>query len=173
MRRRSIFKGRKIELVLDDVTLPNGAAVERELVLHPGAVVIVPVVCPGVILLLRQYRHVVGGYLYELPAGTLEADEPPETCAARELAEETGRRAGSLRELTAFWSSPGILREKMHLFLAEDLEEVGQSLEADEMIEVQELALADAVEMVHDGRIIDAKTIVGVLYVARFETERP
>lgn len=172
MSRKSIFKGRKLELVLDTVTLPNGRDVERELVLHPGAVVIVPLVRPGVLLLLKQYRHAVGDELYELPAGTLEPDEPPETCAARELVEETGFRAASLRMLTSFWSSPGILREKMHLFLAQDLEQTGQDLDADEMIEVQEVTLQDAIEMVRDGRIADAKTIVGILYVAQFEPKQ-
>ena len=172
MSRRSIFKGRKLELVLDSVRLPNGRDVERELVLHPGAVVIVPLLRPGVILLLKQYRHAVGGELYELPAGTLEPDEPPEACAARELVEETGFRAASLRILTRFWSSPGILREEMHLFLAQDLERTRQDLDVDEMIEVQEVRLEDAVEMVRDGRIADAKTIVGVLYVRQFGTDR-
>jgi len=168
MSRRSIFKGRKLELVLDSVRLPNGRDVERELVLHPGAVVIVPLLRPGVILLLKQYRHAVGGELYELPAGTLEPDEPPEACAARELVEETGFRAAWLRDLTRFWSSPGVLREKMHLFLARGLERTRQDLDADEMIEVQEVTLKDALEMVRDGRIADAKTIVGILYVAQF-----
>jgi len=172
MARRSIFKGRKLELVLDRVTLPNGRTVERELVLHPGAAVILPVVRPGVILLLRHYRHAVGGVLYELPAGTLEPDEAPETCAARELTEETGHRAHSLRKLTSFWSSPGILRENMHLFLAEGLEEAEQHLDEDEMLETEEVPLTDALEMIRDGRIADAKTIVGILYFERFETHR-
>ena len=159
MSRRSIFKGRKLELVLDSVRLPNGRDVERELVLHPGAVVIVPLLRPGVILLLKQYRHAVGGELYELPAGTLEPDEPPEACAARELVEETGFRAASLRILTRFWSSPGILREEMHLFLAQDLERTRQDLDVDEMIEVQEVRLEDAVEMVRDGRDLTLRSI--------------
>lgn len=141
--------------------------------LHPGAVVVVALVRPGVVLLLRQYRHAVGAELVELPAGTLEPNEAPETCAARELAEETGRRAGTLKHLTTFWSSPGILREKMHLFLAQDLTDAAQSLDEDEVIEVVEVALSDAVEMVRDGRIADAKTIVGLLYCAQFETKSP
>jgi ADP-ribose pyrophosphatase len=171
MGRKSIFKGRKLELVLDRVTLPGGGTAERELVLHPGAVVILPVVRPGVILLLRQFRHAVGEEIYELPAGTLEAGESPEVCAARELAEETGFRTRSLRKLTEFWSSPGILRERMHLFLAEDLERVQQKLDDDEVVTVGEFDLADALDMVRDGRIADAKTIAGVLYYARFEAQ--
>jgi ADP-ribose pyrophosphatase len=171
--RRSIFKGRKVELVLDAVKLPDGRTVERELILHPGAAVVLAVVRPGVILLLRQHRHAVGGTIYELPAGTLDAGETPEACAARELAEETGFRPRSLRKLASFWSSPGILTEKMHLFLAIDLEKTRQNLDEDERLEVEEVALADALDMVKDGRVADAKTIAGILYFARFEADVP
>ncbi len=115
MGRRRAFLGRRFEVVVDVVTLPDGRRAEREIVLHPGAVVIAAVPAPGRVLLVRQYRHAIGGELLELPAGTLEPGESSDACAARELAEETGFRARSLRALTAFWSSPGILREKMHL----------------------------------------------------------
>jgi ADP-ribose pyrophosphatase len=168
MDRRSVFVGRKIEVVVDAVTLPNGRAAEREIVLHPGAVAIVPVPASGRVLLVRQYRHAVGGELLELPAGTLEPGESPDACAERELAEETGCRARSLRLLTAFWSSPGILRERMHLYLAEGLDRVPTRRDEDEVIHVEEFALADALELVRGGRIADAKTIAGLLYVARF-----
>jgi len=173
VRRRSIFKGKKVELVLDEMKLPDGRAVERELVLHPGAAVILALVRPGVILLVRQYRYAVGGVLYELPAGTLDPDETPEQCAARELAEETGFRPGLLRKLASFWSSPGVLTETMHLFLASRLRKTARNLDEDERIEVEEVALPDALDRIRDGRIADAKTIVGILYFARFEADVP
>ena len=168
MNRRTVFKGRRIEVVVDRVTLTDGREVEREVVLHPGAVVVAAVPCRSRVLLVRQFRHAVGEELLELPAGTLEPGETPETCAARELVEETGFRARSLRRLIAFWSSPGILREKMHLFLAEDLEKAEQRLDEDEVLRVEETSLDDALEMIRDGRIADAKTIAGLLYLARF-----
>lgn len=159
--------------MLDAVKLPDGSSVERELVLHPGAAVILAVVRPGVILLLRQYRYAVGANLYELPAGTLDPDETPRQCAARELAEETGFRPGLLRKLVSFYSSPGILTETMHLFLASRLQRTRQNLDEDERIEVEQVALADALDMVKLGRIADAKTLVGILYFARFEADVP
>jgi ADP-ribose pyrophosphatase len=171
MPRNVIFKGRRVELVIDTVELPGGKTVEREIVLHPGAAVVVPVVRPGTIVLLRQYRPAVGADLYELPAGTLEPDEPPEACAARELTEETGYRASSLRKLASFWTSPGILRERMHLFLASGLTRASARPDEGEMIEgIIEVSLEEARAMVRDGRVEDAKTIVGILFVSQFET---
>jgi ADP-ribose pyrophosphatase len=123
------------------------------------------------VLLVRQFRHAVGEELLELPAGTLEPGETPDACAARELVEETGFRARSLRLLIAFWSSPGILREKMHLYFAADLEKAEQHLDEDEVLRVEDFALADALDMIRDGRIADAKTVAGLLYLARFCAE--
>ena len=168
MNRRTVFKGRRIEVVVDRVTLTDGREVEREVVLHPGAVVVAAVPCRSRVLLVRQFRHAVGEELLELPAGTLEPGESPDACATRELVEETGFRARSLRRLIAFWSSPGILRERMHLFFAADLVKAEQHLDEDEDLRVEDLALADALDMVRDGRIADAKTVAGLLYLARF-----
>ncbi len=168
MERHTVFKGRRIEVVVDRIPVENGRTVEREIVLHPGAVVIAAVPSPGRVLILRQHRHAVGGELIELPAGTLEPGEAPEACAARELEEETGFASRRIRLLTCFWSSPGILREKMHLYLAEDLVKSEQHLDEDEVLRVEEVSLADAVQWVKDGRIADAKTVAGILYLAQF-----
>src|SRR3954468_14126179 len=105
MSRRLIHRGKKIDLAVDSDTLPGGGTLEREVILHPGAVVLLPLVAPDRVCLLRNYRHAVGETLIELPAGTLEPPEPPERAAVRELAEETGYRAGRWRKLAEFYPS--------------------------------------------------------------------
>src|SRR5262245_20816987 len=121
MAREIIYRGKKIDLAIDTTTLPDGTALEREVVLHPGAVVILPMIDADRVCLLRNFRHSVGETLLELPAGTLEPPEPPETTAERELAEETGYRAGRWQKLAEYYPSPGILNERMYFFLAGEL----------------------------------------------------
>lgn len=144
----------------------DGTRRDREVVLHPGSVVVLPFVTPDSICLVEVVRTAVGGTLLELPAGTLDRVESLATAAARELAEETGYRAGRLDAAGGFWVSPGILRERMHLFVARDLTPGPQALEPGERIRTRVVSFDDAVAMCLDGRIEDAKTIAGILQFA-------
>jgi len=142
----------------------GGADVVRDVIEHRGAAVILPLLDDGRVVLIRNVRHTVGKVLWELPAGTLEAGEAPEACAAREVEEETGYRAGTIVPLTEFFASPGILNERMHGFLATDLEPTRQSLDHDEEIEVFPIPQWQVRDMIKDKHIEDAKTIALLLY---------
>jgi len=156
-------RGRLFSVEVLSFTDTHGRSVRREIVRHPGAVVIVPILDDGRLVLIRNYRIAVDDRLWELPAGKLEPGEEPQHAAARELEEETGYRAGRIRPLTAFFSSPGFADELIHAFCAEDLTQVGQNLEPGEEIEVAELARGEVLAMIADGRIRDGKTIAAVL----------
>ena len=145
--------------------LAAGGARIREVVLHPGSVVVVPLVSPDQVCLIDVVRPAVGATLLELPAGTLDREESLVDAARRELLEETGYRAGRIEAAGSFWMSPGILRERMHLFVAGDLEPGPQALEPGEEISTRVVPWAEAVLMCLDGRIEDAKTIAGILLV--------
>ena len=142
----------------------------REVIRHPGSVVILPMIDKDHICLIRNYRVAVEQQLIELPAGTLEADEAPATCAARELTEETGYTAGRLKELTHFFAAPGILDEKMHLFVAEDLILGTPAREIGEEIENYIVTWDEALQMVSNGTICDAKTIIGLLFYRQHQS---
>ncbi|MBP90873.1 MAG: NUDIX hydrolase [Planctomycetaceae bacterium] len=144
-------------------SLADGGTRTRAVVRHPGAVTIIPMVDSEHVCLIRNHRVSVQETLIELPAGTLEPPELPEATAYRELIEETGYRAQQLRSLHEFYLSPGILDERMHLFLAEELEFVGAQREPGEVIENLIVSWREAIKLVHDGVIQDAKTIVGLL----------
>jgi ADP-ribose pyrophosphatase len=135
----------------------------RDVIEHPGSVVVVPLVSPREVCLVEVVRVAVGRTLLELPAGTLDRVESLHDAAARELAEETGYRAGRIEALASFWMSPGILRERMHLFVAEDLVPGPQALEPGEQITTRVVAWDDAIAMCLDGRIDDAKTVAGLM----------
>lgn len=158
-----IFKGRVVNLRVDTVRLPNGKTSQREIVEHRGAVAIVPLLDEETVLMIRQFRLAVNEVLLEVPAGTLEPEEPPEVCAARELEEETGYRAGTLRKLFSQYLAPGYSQEILHVFLARDLEKTAQHPEEDESVEVVPVPLSRAVDMVLSGEIRDAKTIAALL----------
>lgn len=158
-----MHRGRKIQVALDTETLPDGHVITRDVVIHPGAVAILPIVDADHICLLRNHRPPVGQTLWEIPAGTLEPQELPEKAAVRELAEETGYRAGRWRKLHAFYPSPGCLSEVTHLFVAEELTPGATALERDEELEAKVVAWADALRWVQDGTISDAKTLVAIL----------
>lgn len=145
----------------------KGVEQQRAVVRHPGSVVIIPLLGDGRVCLIKNHRVAVGETLIELPAGTLEPHESPVACAKREVIEETGYEAGSLLELTAFFAAPGILDEKMHLFLAEDLHPGEARREPGEQIENYVVSLEDALGLIASGKIHDAKTMVGLLLVAR------
>lgn len=161
------WKGRTISVHLDEVTLPNGRRVVLDVVRHPGASAVVPFVTADDVLLIRQFRHCAGGFILEVPAGKLDAGEDPAVCAARELEEEAGQRAGRLERLGEILTTPGFTDERIHLFAAFDLEPVPQRLEDDELIEVVRMPLADAVARVFDGTIADAKSALALLHAAR------
>ncbi len=163
IRSERIFQGRVVNLRVDTVRLPNGKVSQREIVEHRGAVAIVPLLHDDTVLMIRQFRLAVNEVLLEVPAGTLEANEPPEVCAARELEEETGYRAGSLRRLFSQYLAPGYSQEILHVFLATDLEKTAQHTEEDENVEVVPVPISQAVGLVLSGEIRDAKTIAALL----------
>jgi ADP-ribose pyrophosphatase len=159
---RNIYKGRVVDLRLETVTLPNGATVEMELIHHPGAAAIVPMKDDGTVMLIRQYRHAVGGFILEIPAGKLDPGEDPRDCAARELEEEIGFRAALLEPVITFFTTPGFTDEVIHIFRATGLTPGIQNLGRDEVLDVIELPLERAVAHIKDGTIRDGKTIVGL-----------
>lgn len=160
----TIFSGRIFKVVKKFITSTNGKNVERHVIEHPGAVVILPVLSDGRIVLIRQYRVAVDENLIELPAGTMESGEEPIATARRELMEETGYRAGSLIPLLRFYASPGFAKEEMRLFKATELVAGPTALEEDEKIESLLVSLPQAIKMIQLGEIRDAKTIVGLLW---------
>lgn len=141
----------------------NDTEYEREIVVHKGSAVIIPVFDDGTVLLIEQYRHAAGDYLLELPAGSIEDGETAQECAARELVEETGYEAGVLNSLAEFYVSPGFLTEKMYLFLARGLSKRVADPDEDEFIRVLRTPLGNAAEMVASNRFRDAKTMIGIL----------
>lgn len=136
---------------------------QRDLILHSGSAVIVPIFDDKIVALVRQYRHAAGKYLLELPAGSLEKGESPEICAAREVQEEIGYNAGKIELLTEFYVSPGFLNEKMFVFLATELTEVGQNLDDDELLSVERFSFPEIYQMIFQGEFEDAKTMLGLI----------
>ncbi|HLK10319.1 MAG TPA: NUDIX hydrolase [Candidatus Binatia bacterium] len=161
---RQLYKGRIVDLRLETVTLPNGTTAPLEIVRHVGAAAVAAVDGEGRVVLIRQYRHAAGGFIWELPAGVLASpDEPPAACAGRELEEEVGLTAGELRPLGTILTTPGFTDERIHLFLARDLRAGRRAHEVDEVIaEVRRVPLPDALVMVRRGEIVDGKTIAGL-----------
>ena len=163
MARTIVHRGRKIQVALDVGPGPRGGTIQRDVVLHPGAVAILPVTDDGRVCLLRNHRFIVDEVLWEVPAGTLEPGEAVEAAAARELAEETGYTAASWRKLAEFYPSPGVLSEKTHLFVAQGLTAGAMRLEEDEQLEPVLVPREEAVAMALRGTIRDAKTLVALL----------
>ena len=157
------FRGRVITVNVETVCLPNGRIADYEVVHHPGGAAIVAIDDDRRVCLLRQYRPAVGDWVWELPAGRLEPDEPPLETARRELVEEAGRSAGRWRDLGSILSSPGVFGEILHLYLAEQLTTVPDQHEEYEVFEVHWIGFDEAVARALDGRIRDAKSIVGLL----------
>lgn len=157
------FRGRLIAVRVDAVELDNGRRTSREVVEHPGAVAILPVLDNGDIVLVRQYRHAVGRELLELPAGTCEPGEPPELTAARELQEETGYHAAAWELLTRFFVSPGWCNEELIVYRAHGLRAVEQALEEDETLAVAVVRPSEIPGLMRDGVIADAKTMTALV----------
>jgi ADP-ribose pyrophosphatase len=175
----TVYEGRVITLVKDTVAMPGGDEGVREVVHHPGAVAVVALDDAGSVVLLRQFRHPVGGYLWELPAGLRDADgEPPLETAKRELAEEVQLAAGRWSLLTTFFSSPGFSDEAVLVYLAEDLSDVdrpeGFTVEHEELdMEVRRVPLAEAVQRVFAGEVRNAAAVVGLLAAAQARVAAP
>ncbi len=165
--RRVIYRGRKIDLALVPVALTDGLVEEREVVLHRGAVVLVPMLDGDRVCLLRNVRYAVGKTLVEVPAGTIDLGETPEITAARELTEETGYHAARITKLAEWFVSPGVMNERMYLFRCDDLTPGPTSLQPDEHLEPLVVPWDDAVAMAYDGRIEDAKSIIAILFCER------
>jgi len=159
---RNIYTGRVLTLNIDTVTLPNGATIDLEMVRHPGAAAIVPFKDDGTVVLIRQFRHAAGGFIYEIPAGKLHLGEDPKACAARELEEEIGYKTDDLELVTSIFTAPGFTDEVIHIYKANRLTKGKQQLDRDEILEVVEVSLDDAITMIRNGSIRDAKTIVGL-----------
>lgn len=164
----TLFRGVIFDLERVDAELPDGRIVKREVVRHPGAAVILPILPDGRVLLARVFREIFGRYLIEAPAGKLERGEDPEEAALRELVEETGYRAGSITKLIDFYATPGFCDERMHVYLATELEERAQQLDDTEFIELLPLALDEALALIREGKIEDGKTISALLYYDAF-----
>lgn len=159
-----IFEGKIINLRVDTVELPNKKYAKREIVEHKGAAAIVAIDNDEIIL-IKQYRKAVEDFLYEIPAGKLELNEDPLNCASRELIEETGYCANRIEKLTEFYTCPGFSNEKIHLYKATELKQVGNNLDEDEFIEVVKVSIDEAKEMINQNKILDAKTQIAILYI--------
>jgi len=174
VRSHRAYDGRLIKVDVDSVRGPDGTEFDLEIIRHPGAAAIVPVISDRdaedpTVLLLEQYRYAAGGTIWEIPAGVLEPGEDPIDCAKRELLEETGARADKIEHLTTVFTTPGFTDEMIHLFLATGITVGEPSHEQDEFIQVKARPLSDALQMIRDGEILDSKSIVGILYVAGFK----
>ncbi|HEX8248307.1 MAG TPA: NUDIX hydrolase [Pyrinomonadaceae bacterium] len=168
IENRQIYQGKIFDVSLATVREEN-ITYDREIVSHNGSAVIVPVFADKTVALVKQYRHAAGKYLLEIPAGSLKKDEDPQLGAERELEEEIGVKAGKIEKLTEFYVSPGFLTEKMHVFLATQLTEVGQNLEEDELLSIERHDFPTLFQMISRGEFEDAKTMVGLILAgARF-----
>ncbi len=170
---KRIHKGRVIDLDVDTVRFPDGSTGQLEMIRHPGAAAVLPFAsdphgADPTILFIKQYRYAANGPLIEIPAGRLNPGEDPKDCAQRELLEEVGVKAGRMERLTTIWTTPGFTDEKIHLFWASDLTTGKHAREPDEFIEVMPKPLSEALALVRDGGISDAKTALSILFVAGF-----
>lgn len=173
MTSRRVYSGKVISVDVDTVRFPNGASGDLEMVRHPGASAVVPFLDdprgpdPRIIL-IRQYRYAAEGFVHEIPAGRLDEGEKPIDCAARELREETGYTAKELIPLTTFYTTPGFTDEQIHLFAATGLSEGKSQLESDEILDLVQVPMSKAMEMIQSGELVDGKSMVGLFFVSRF-----
>ncbi len=161
-----VHEGPLLKIDLEDVHLPGGKRALLETIKHPGAAAALPFLPNGDVLMVRQYRHALGGWILEVPAGKLDDGEPPDQCARREVAEEVGYEVGDLRPLGAIFTTPGFTDEVIWLYEAHDLKEVGTAHEDDEVIEVLKVPFEEALRAVRDGRIRDGKSVSTILHAA-------
>ncbi|MFA6075972.1 MAG: NUDIX hydrolase [Negativicutes bacterium] len=164
----TLFEGKILTLQHDDVELPNGNCAKREIVRHPGAVAVVPVLPNGDIVMVRQFRYPICKAILEIPAGKLDCGEQPEQCALRELEEETGY-TGSVRKLIAIHTTPGFSDELIHLYIAENLHFKKQCLDEDEFVNVEILSRSKLRELIKSGELSDAKSLVALMLIGIME----
>ena len=172
---RRVHTGRIISLDTDTVRFPDGSVGELDMIRHPGASAIVPFLTDPAsndpeLLLIRQYRYAADQYLYEIPAGRLDAGEDPAHCAARELREETGCRARLIEFLFTMFTTPGFTDERIHVFMATGLDRGETAREADEFMTLEAVTLSRALQLIEKGDIKDAKTALGIMFATRFRT---
>ena len=177
LHSRRAYTGKVISVDVDEVSFPDGSIGELEIIRHPGASAVIPFLTDIAaddphILLIRQYRYATEGYLYEIPAGRLDPSEDPRDCALRELKEETGCTAVQMEHVFTMYTTPGFTDEKIHLFMATGLERGESSHEADEFLALHPTLLSQALQMVEAGEIQDAKTALGLLFIAGFRAGR-
>lgn len=171
LKSELLMKGRAFAIRRDYLKTPDGRETRLEIIEHGGSVVIIPIDENGKILLVRQYRHATGKNLLELPAGTLDEDEEPEACAAREIREETGRAAGSLKKLGEFYLAPGYSDEFMFVYLATELSDSPLDPDDDEFLSLETVPIAEAIRMAERGEIPDAKSLAA-LFLAKPSLEK-
>jgi ADP-ribose pyrophosphatase len=176
-KTRRVYSGKIVKVDVDTVQLPNGNTVDLEMIRHPGAAAIVPFLTDPAgddpqILLIKQYRHAAGAFIYEIPAGKLDGDESPEDCARRELREETGCTAGTLQHVYTFYTTPGFTDERIHAYMATDLVRGPTDHQRDEVMSLETVTLSRALELIKTGELKDAKTALTILYVAGFRLGR-
>ncbi len=164
LQRQQVFAGRIIDVYNDTVQLPNGKEASREVVEHRGAVAVLAIDNDGKLVLVKQYRYPIQRLSLEIPAGKLEENEAPLTCAQRELEEETGYAAGKWSPIFSYYTSPGFTNEVIHLFLAEDLHYVGVHPDEDEFVESQVYSLEEAITAIDHAEIFDVKTITAIYW---------
>ena len=172
---RRIHTGKIISLDSDTVRFPDGSVGELEMIRHPGASAIVPFLSDATgddpqLLLIRQYRYAADQFLYEIPAGRLDPGEQPLDCARRELREETGCSARQIDFLCTMFTTPGFTDERIHLFMATGLERGDTAREADEFMTMETVTLSQALRLIKEGEIKDAKTALGILFAAGFRS---
>ncbi len=177
LESRRVYTGKVLNLDVDRVRFPDGSVGELEMIRHSGASAVVPFLGDPAgddpqLLLIKQYRYAANGYLYELPAGRLDPGEAPEDCARRELREETGCSAERVELLYTMYTTPGFTDERIHLFMATGLTHGETGHESDEFLTMETVPLSQALEMIRDGLIQDAKTALGILYAAGFRAGR-
>jgi ADP-ribose pyrophosphatase len=156
-----------LKIVTEEVALPNGQRATLDVIRHPGASAVVPFLSDDEVLLIQQYRYAAGGTIWEVPAGKLDPGEAPDVCAARELEEETGYRAGEIVPLGSILTTPGFTDERIHLFEASALEPATQQLDTDEVIELVPTPVNAALELIWTGQMVDGKSIVALVKAAR------
>jgi ADP-ribose diphosphatase len=158
-----VYSGRLLKIDRDRVRLPNGGTTDLEMVRHPGAAAVVPFVSDDEILMVRQFRYATGGFILEVPAGTLNPGEPPDACALREVEEEVGHRAAAMQKLGSIYTTPGFTDEVIHLYVARDLTPVPQRLDFDEVLTVERIPFRRALDLIRSGGIVDAKSICALM----------
>ncbi len=158
-----VYRGRVFKLVRENIALPDGATFDIDILKHPGAAAIVALTERNEVVLIRQYRHAVGDFIWEIPAGTLDPEEAHPTCARRELEEETGYRAERMRKIGEIVPVPGYSDERIYVYLASGLSRGDARPEEDELLSVHVAPFEDALEMVYKGEIFDGKTVFGLL----------